>query len=70
MKKYMTIGAVVGTAITVERMVRYRNETFGTDDTGAEVFGTLVGAHIGNLFNIALWPLAVVGEITELTKKE
>lgn len=70
MKKYMTIGAVVGTAITIERMIRYREETFGTDDTGAELFGTLVGAHIGNLFNIALWPVAVVGEIIELAKGE
>jgi hypothetical protein len=70
MKKYMTIGAVVGTAITVERMVRYRKETFGTDKTGWEVLGTLIGAQIGNIVNVVLWPVSLVCEVKELTHKE
>lgn len=70
MKNYMTIGAVVGTGITIERTVRYRDELFGTDETGWDVLGTLAGVQLGNLINIVLWPLSLAGEIYELTRKK
>lgn len=71
-KKYLNIGAVVGTAITIERLVRLRKElseeAIGKD--GWWAFGGLLGAHFGNLINVLLWPVSLITEIDELVHKD
>lgn len=71
-KKYMNIGAVVGSAITVERLIRKRDELFDEPEAkdGWWVLGAVMGAHWGNLINVVLWPVSLVQEICELTSKK
>ena len=71
-KKYLNIGVVVGTAITIERLIRQRAELFEEfkDSSGSGMLGGVVGLHIGNLFNVLAWPVSLVGEIEELIRGE
>ena len=62
---YMTIGAIVGTTVTVERLIRLRPTK---EDYGDSAFW--IGTLIGEAFNCATWPLAIVAEIYELVKGE
>ena len=72
MKKYLNIGAVVGTAITIERLVRLRKELSeeANGKDGWWAFGGLLGAHFGNLINVVLWPVTLAYEVYDLTREE
>lgn len=71
-KKYLNIGVVVGSVITIERLIRKWDELFAEseDNSGWYAFGGVLGAHWGNLINVLLWPLAIIGEISEFIQKD
>lgn len=71
-KKYLNIGAIVGSAITVERLIRKREELFGEAKShdGWWMLGAVAGAHWGNMINVLLWPVSLITEIDELAHKD
>lgn len=72
MKKYFTIGTVVGTAVTVERLLRKREEIFeeAKGQDGWYALGAVLGLHWGNLLNVVTWPVALAYEVYELAQKK
>lgn len=59
MKKYMTIGAITGTIITAERLIRMGQ--CSNENMSDPAFW--VGAGIGAVINAVMWPVSVVAEI-------
>ena len=72
MKKYFAIGTVVGTAVTVERLIRKREEIFeeAKGQDGWWALGGLLGIHLGNLVNVVTWPVVLAYEVYELAQKK
>lgn len=71
-KKYLNIGMVVGTAITVERLVRKWGDITeeAKGQSGLWVLGGVIGAHLANLWNIVMWPVSLTFEIDEFIRDE
>lgn len=64
MKKYMTIGAVVGTMITAERLIRKSDDLFSSEDLTDP--GFWIGAAIGAVINAVIWPASLACEIVNI----
>ena len=65
MKKYFTIGAIIGTIESIVNGLKHREEIvkdFKTKDGFALTFET-IGMFIGYMVNVVLWPLVLVGRI-------
>lgn len=71
-KKYLNIGVIVGTAVTIERLIRKWEELFEDAESkdGWWAFGGVIGAHLANVWNIVTWPLAIISEISEFIRKD
>ncbi len=67
MMNYLYIGAIVGTIITIERLIYNWREFFADKDKHGKLYtlGLLIGIPICNLINIALWPVELIQEVKE-----